>query len=959
MELETRAVENLDGLIRSLQERISGEIRFDKKARALYATDASPYEIEPLGVVLPKSVDDVRAVIELANRYGVPILPRGGGTSLAGQTVARALVLDFTKYMTDVLDFDPDRRLVKVQPGIVRDELNRFLAPHGLQFTPDVATTNRATVGGMVANNSAGTRSIKYGKSVDQVVAMTVLLSDGTVTELRELSADEFAAKVARNDLEGEIYQTIERIVREHEEEIETRYPKVMRRVGGYNLDEFTRGAPINLAKLVSGSEGTLAAILDVTLKLHPVPRHSCLALMHFDTLVKALTAVQYINRHGPSAVEIMDDHLFDLGKKNPHLAPLLTWLQGHPAAVLMVEFDGESEEEMLGGLNGLQGDPNLEQLSYHTHLAFAELEQQHVLEFRRGGLGIYATVRGEEKPTPFIEDAAIPVENLPYYVPEVLAICERHGVKAVLYAHASVGVIHIRPHLDLKTARGIELYQRISEEVFELVKKYGGSWSGEHGDGLIRSYQNENLFGPVLYQAFREIKRAFDPKGLMNPGKIVDAPAMTENLRYGVDYPRDTLQTIFDFSGEGGYLGAVEMCTGVGACRKVGAGTMCPSFMATRDEDHSTRGRANILREAINGRLPGGLTSREVFEVLDLCLECKACKAECPSQVDMAKLKYEFLHHYYRDHGTPLSVRAIGNVARVAPLAQRMAPLANAMLPLKPVRALIERTVAVDRRRVLPRYARESFASWAKNRPPSRSGSESTVALFADTWTTYHEPELGKAAVAVLENLGHRVEIVPYRCCGRPQISKGLLADARKLARQNVAALKPYVERGVPIIGLEPSCVTALQDDYRDLVPGEATASVADHTWMIDQFLAKEWARGKLDSGVFTKTDQPILLHGHCQQRAVIGISPTRAVLEWVSDQVEELDAGCCGMAGSFGYGHYDLSMQIGEQRLFPAVRRHPSTVVACGFSCRHQIRDGTEKHAKHVAEVLAGSLA
>jgi FAD/FMN-containing dehydrogenase/Fe-S oxidoreductase len=960
MQLEQQEQANLSEMIRTLQERITGEVRFDEKARALYATDASPYEIKPLGIILPKSVEDVREVVAISNRYGMAILPRGGGTSLAGQTVARALVLDFTKYMTDILAFDADKRHVKVQPGIVRDELNRFLSPHGLQFTPDVATTNRATVGGMVANNSAGTRSIKYGKSVDQVVAMTVMLSDGTITELKDQTAAELEAKLALQNLEGSVYQTVNRVVTEHEAEIEARYPKVMRRVGGYNLDEFTAGKPFNLAKLVAGSEGTLAIILDVTLKLYPVPRHRCLALLHFDSLVKALTAVQHINRHGPSAVEIMDDHLFELGKKNPHLAPLLTWLQGHPAAVLMVEFDGESEEEMLKGLDGLQTDPKLEQLSYHTHLAFDETEQQAVLEFRRGGLGIYATVRGNEKPTPFVEDAAIPVENLPNYVPEVLAICERYGVKAVLYAHASVGVIHIRPHLDLKTPEGIELYQRISEETFELVKKYGGSWSGEHGDGLIRSYQNENLFGPVVYQSFRDVKRAFDPNNLMNPGKIVDAEPMTQNLRYGADYPTDTLATILDFSAEGGYLGAVEMCTGVGACRKVGTGTMCPSFMATRDEDHSTRGRANILREAINGRLPGGLTSSEAFEVLDLCLECKACKAECPSQVDMAKLKYEFLHHYYQDHGTPVSVRAMGSVAKVAPLAQKVAPVANALLPLKPVRSLLERTVKVDRRRMLPRYTHESFTSWAEKQPTLQSTdtAKPSVALYADTWTVYNEPEVGKAAVRVLERLGYRVEIVPYRCCGRPQISKGLLRDAKRLALENVAALKPYVDRGVPVVGLEPSCVTAFQDDYRDLVPGAATEAVAGHTLMIDQFLAKEWVGGKLDPGVFTKTDEAVMLHGHCQQRAVIGMSPTKAVLDWVSSSVEELDAGCCGMAGSFGYGHYDLSMQIGEQRLFPAVRSHDSEVVACGFSCRHQIHDGTGKRAKHVTEVLAEAL-
>ena len=505
--------------------------------------------------------------------------------------------------------------------------------------------------------------------------------------------------------------------------------------------------------------------------------------------------------------------------------------------------------------------------------------------------------------------------------------------------------------------------------ETFALVKRYGGSWSGEHGDGLIRSYQNRNLFGDTLYEAFREVKRAFDPDGLLNPGKIVDGPPMTDNLRYGVDYPDGQLATTFDFSAEGGYLGAIEMCSGVGACRKVGSGTMCPSYMVTRDEDHSTRGRANVLRDAINGRLPGGLGSREVYEVLDLCLECKACKAECPSNVDMAKIKYEFLQQYHDQHGVPLATRLIGSVARVAPLGRLLAPLANALLPLPSMRWAIEKVVGVDRRRVLPSYANTSFGQWfrrrpaADNAPPTDArgrGELGTVALFADTWTSFNVPEVGRAAVRLLEGLGYRVELVPYGCCGRPQISKGLLREAQRLARRNVAALRPYLERGVPVVGLEPSCVTAFQDDYRDLIPGEATEVVAEGVKMIDQFLAKAWTRGDIaPETAFRKGRERVMLHGHCQQRATMGTSATKAVLGWVADDLFEVDSGCCGMAGSFGYGHYDVSMKIGEQRLFPAVREHDGDTVACGFSCRHQIHDGTGKQARHPVELMAAALA
>ena len=944
-----------------LRAAVQGEVRFDAPARTLYATDASPYEIKPYGVVLPKNRGDIAHTLTVVRRHKLPILARGGGTSLAGQTVGAAIVVDVSKYLDKILDFDETARTVKVEPGVVRDQLNDFLKPYKLQFTPDVSTTNRANIGGMVANNSAGTRSIKYGKTVDQVEAMTVMLVDGTVTEFRALSADELAEKLKLPGLEGNLYRTVYGVVTEHEAEIDARFPKVMRRVGGYNLDELTHGKPFNLAKLVSGSEGTLAFILDVTLTLSPVPAHRLLALLHFDSLKSPLQAVQHINRHGPSAVETLDDTLMKLGLENPNIAPLLGWLNGSPEAVLIVEFDGETEAEMRAGLESMKTDPEVMNRAYYLYVADSAAEQADVWNVRKAGLGVFNTIKGAAKPTAFIEDAAIPLEHLADYIPEVAAVCAKHGVKMVSYGHASVGVIHVRPILDLKTKEGLEAYRNISEETFALVRKYGGSWSGEHGDGLIRSYKNRELFGDTLYGAFREVKRAFDPDNLMNPGKIVEAPPITEALRYGEDYQVLPLATHFDFSKDDGFMGAVEMCSGVGACRKTGTGTMCPSYMATRDEDHSTRGRANLLRDAMNGRLEGGLTSRAVYDALDLCLECKACKAECPSQVDMAKLKYEFLQHYYDDHGTPLSARALGNAATVAPLGRALAPVANALLPLKPVRWLVEKTAGVDRRRVMPRYAARSFDRWRRAHEKARphDAEKPKVALFADTWTMYNEPEVGAAAMRVLEALGYEVEHVRYGCCGRPQISKGLLRDAKKLAVKNVEALHRYVERGVPVVGLEPSCVASFQDDYRDLVPGEKTEAVARNVKMIDQFLAKEWTSGRLEPAqTFHKNGTPVMLHGHCQQRAIQGTSSTKAVLGWVSQNVAEVDSGCCGMAGSFGYGHFDVSMQIGEQRLFPAVRAHEGETVACGFSCRHQIKDGTQKRAKHLVELLDEAL-
>lgn len=953
-------------LERDLKASVRGEVRFDERARALYATDASPYRIVPLGVVVPLDDDDVRAAVRVAAAHGAPILPRGGGTSLAGQTVAEAVVIDFSKHMNEILEVDVAGRWARVQPGVVRDQLNRHLAKHGLHFTPDVATTDRANVGGMIANNSSGTHSIKYGKSVDQVIAMRVLLSDGTELELGPLDPDELGRKLKQEGREGELYRNVRQLVEDNYAEIRTRYPQVMRRVGGYNLDELIKNQPFNLAKVVCGSEGTLALILEVTVTLEPLPRAKVFTMLHFDTLVKALTSVQHINRHGPCAVELLDRDLFELGGENPAMQPLMAWVAGDPAAVLLVEFDGDSTDEVEAALAGLEADPKIQQLAYASIVARDKSVQRDVVELRRAGLGIYATLKGSHKPTPFIEDAAIPVESLPYYIPEVLEVCKRHGVGAFMYAHASVGVLHVRPLIDLKSDPGIEVYRKISEDVFELVLKYGGSWSGEHGDGLIRSYQNRRLFGDQLYEAFRDVKRAFDPAGLMNPGKIVDAPPMTQDLRYGADYPAVELPTVFDFSNQEGFLGAIEACSGVGACRKVDVGTMCPSYMATRDEDHSTRGRANMLREALTGGLAGGMTSKSVYDVLDLCLECKACKAECPSQVDMAKLKYEFLQQYHDAHGLPLATRAMGNIGKLAPLAQRLAPVANALLPLPPVRWLMEKVVGVDARRVLPRYSRQRFDTWFKGREAGVAGAAAAgaasgrqVALFADTWTQFNEPGPGKATVEVLEALGYEVELVPYGCCGRPQISKGLLREAQGMARANVERLQEYIERGVPVVGLEPSCVAAFRDDYPDLVPGEATRQVAANVRMVEDFLAKEWTRGHLDPKQhFVKSAEPLKFHGHCQQKAVLGTSGSAAVLGWVAQSVEVIDAGCCGMAGSFGYSHHDVSMTIGESRLFPAVRSHTGEVAATGFSCRHQIHDGTGRSAVHPIEVLVDRL-
>jgi FAD/FMN-containing dehydrogenase/Fe-S oxidoreductase len=949
----------LQQLERRLRTVVRGELRFDSVGRSLYATDASPYRITPKGVVFPRDREDVVATLMVAREFAVPLLMRGGGTSLAGQTVGDAIVVDTSRHLTQILELDVAARRVRVEPGVVRDQLNAALAPHGLQFTPDISTTNRAAIGGMVANDSAGTRSIKYGKTVDAVIAMTVLLSDGTITEFRAVEGEALTAKLALPGLEGEIYRRVHGLVHEHSAEIEARTPKVMRRVAGYHLDELLPGRPFNLAKLVAGSEGTLAAILDVTLALHPIPKKRVLALLHFDSMVGAMAAVPAINRHGPSAVELIDRDMLELALENPALAPHISWIIGSPTAVLSVEFDGDDDPALERQLAALAADSEAGGRAYATHVAIDPAAQHQVIEFRKKGLGIYATVEGLEKPIPFIEDAAIPVEHLAAYVPAVFDICARHGARTVIYGHASVGVLHIRPLIDLKTPEGKAKFRAIADEVFALVQRYGGSWSGEHGDGLIRSEKIREAFGEVVYGAFVAVKRVFDPDNLFNPGKIIDAPPMTENLRTDLPVVAAPRATHFDFGPEG-FLGAAEACTGVGACRKEGSGTMCPSYMATRDEAHSTRGRANILREAIVGGLPGGLTSREVYDVLDLCLSCKACKAECPSRVDVGKLKAEWLQAYYDDHGTPLSTRMIGHVGTISPWAQRLAPIANALLPLTPVRTLLERVVGVDRRRTFPSYSRERFdRRFARRSPPTLRADAPRVALFVDTWANFHDTAPAEAAVKVLEAAGARVELVPYRCCGRPQLSSGLVREAKRMASDNLAAFKPYVEAGIPILGIEPSCVTAFTDDYPSLIPGADSDALATAVMPVERWLTKRWSSGELKPReVFAPQPGRVLLHGHCQQKAVLGTGPTEAVLGWAHEEVAGLDAGCCGMAGSFGYTHHQLSMEIGEQRLFPAVREHHGEVVACGFSCRHQVKDGTGVAAKHALEVLAAAV-
>ena len=960
--MESGRAQDYQEIASELAKRLEGEVRFDRYTRLLYSTDASMYEIEPIGVVLPRHKGDVQAVIEVANRRGLPILPRGGGTALAGQTVGHAIVLDFSKYMNRVLEVNQEESWCRVQPGLVQDELNAYVRPMALLFGPDTATSNRATIGGMIGNNSAGAHSIAYGKTLDHVLELTVYLADGSEVVLKDFSPEALAAKVKTNGLESQIYREVLRLADEHREEILARYPKIMRRVSGYNLDEFVKSQPFNLSRLVVGSEGTLACVVEAKMRLVAKPKWTALDVIHFREVQEALDASQTILETAPYAVELTDKSILDLARKNIEQSKRLGFIQGDPGAILMVEYAGATEDEVKGKVERLESLRAKQTIGYAATQAFIPREVQSIWQLRKAGLGLLLGMKGERRPIAFVEDTAVEPVKLPEFIKRFRDTLKRYDAQAGYYGHCSVGCLHIRPFINLREGSEVKKMVAIADEITDLVLEFGGAMSGEHGDGLARSHLNEKLYGSVLYEAFRQIKRAFDPKNLMNPGKIVDAPPMTESLRMGPSYKSWQPETVLDFGHEGGFAAAVEICNGMGVCRKKLEGTMCPSYMATLDEEHSTRGRANALRAVLSGKVPKqDFVGKRLYEILDLCLECKACKAECPSNVDMAKLKYEFLSHYYQANGLPLRNRLFGGIERLNRWGSRLAPLSNWLANSWPNRWLLERLAGIDRRRPLPLFANETFEDWFRRPRSKGDGSRGEVVLFHDTFNTFNTPSVAIAATRFLERAGYRVGLAEKKCCGRPLISNGMLGEAKAYAAWNVERLAPHAKRGVAIVGLEPSCLLTLRDEYPDLLRSDTARLVAKQSFLLEEFLVSEREAGRL-SLAFRSNGGKALLHGHCHQKALVGMAPTVAVLRWAGFEVEEVDSGCCGMAGSFGFEkeHYDLSLAIANRRLVPAVQRADPGVkiVAPGISCRQQIEHLTGRKAKHPAELLWESI-
>ena len=958
-EAETHAIDS-DALCEALKQNLEGEVRFDKVSRALYSTDASVYRIEPLGVVVPRSREDLVRLVRICAQYRCPLTMRGGGTSQAGQAIGRGLVADTSKSLHRILELNVAERWVRVEPGVVLDELNAHLHPHGLRFAPDISTASRATIGGMMANNSSGARSVLYGKTIDHVLGQEVLLSDGSIVDFGPLTPADLEAASTGSSLAAQCYRVVREITAEHAGEIERRFPKVVRRVGGYSLEEFIRpGQPFDMTKLMVGSEGTLGLVLSAKLNLVSLPNAKAVMAIQFNDLFEALEATPVILRHGPSAVEVMDRFILDHTRQSAALEALRRgFIDGDPGALLCVEFYADRDEDLPPRLDAVECDLREQGLGYRYHREFDLSAQARIWRLREAALGLSMAMKTEAKSLSFVEDTAVAPEKLRDYIARFLAIVERHGTSAGVYAHASVGCLHVRPVVNLKTEAGVRMFESIAGDVADLVLEFGGALSGEHGDGLVRSPFMRKMYGPTLYDAFCAIKRTFDPHGILNPGKIVGAPPVATNLRFGAGYATPNPATYFDYSDYGGLGGAVDMCSGLGACRKTLSGTMCPSYMSTLEERHSTRGRANVLRLAMAGRLgESGLGDEGVYDTLDLCLECRACKAECPVGVDMARFKSEFLADYWSRHGIAFEARVLGNVRTVAAWGSRLAPVSNWLAGAAPLRYLNERLLGIDRRRTLPVFDRRPLAQRAR-----AADDHCEAVLFNDTFTNYYDPSIGMAALDVMAAAGIHAGLAQHGCCGRPQISKGLLGDATRLAERNTDALYPHAAAGRAIVFCEPSCLSAIREDGPALLRGEGrrrAEAVAKAAVLFEEFAEALVPRLTLTPGPLT-----ILLHGHCHQKSMGLVPVAKSLLSKIPGaSVTDLDSGCCGMAGSWGYAreHFELSRAIGERVLFPAVRaRKPGTIVAAaGTSCRHQLHDFTGVDAVHPAVLLRSLLA
>ena len=949
-----------EAFVKRLTTAITGEARFDALARTLHATDASIYEILPLGVVCPRTIEDVVATIRCCADAKVPVVARGGGTGLTGGAVGAGLQVDFSRFMNHIGEPDLEAGTVTVEPGVVLDELNALLARHDVHFAVDVATGSRATIGGMIANNSCGARSVSFGRTVDHVIALTMVLSDGRVVRFDR------RATAKDRDAEGFI-EALGDLRDRYQDEIARRFPKILRSNGGYGLDRLGPvGQSADPIGVLCGSEGTLGVVVEATLKLTPLPTCRALVLLHYESLGGALDAVPPILAHRPVAVELIDRLILDAREKLPAFARRCSFIDGRPEALLIVEFFADDADSLNNKISAFTADARACGGSYVSTAIHAAEQQRDLWDLRTQGLGLLMSRPGDDQPYAFVEDSAVDPKRLREYIDRFARILHDEGIdQAGYYAHASVGCIHVRPVLNLKKKNDVARMRRIADAVSDLALEFGGAMTGEHGDGILRSCWIAKMYGPKIVEAFHEVKKLFDPADLMNPGKIVNPLSMTEHLRFGPSFQSLETKTHLDFSAHGGMAGLAGMCSGVGACRQRLGGTMCPSYQATGDETHTTRARANALRVALSNRgLLQGLDDSRLAEVMDLCLSCKACKTECPTGVDMAKLKHEYLARRNLREGVPRRARLIASMPHLAGWASRVPRISNTMLQSGLVRGFFERRYGLDRRMPPPRFARRTFRSWYRKYSHGRADRPTPrgeVVYFVDTWTNYYVPQVGIAAVRLLEAAGFEVLCPDTVCCGRPALSHGLFAEAKDAAERNLRVLAPLARRGLSIVGTEPSCVSALIDEYPQLMPHTAARRIAQQTFMIERFLA-ELIEKDSTALRLRPCDGPLLHHVHCHQNALDGDDHVRTLLAHAfGTEASVINSGCCGMAGSFGHEveHYDVARAIGEQRLFPAIRdRGGAEVTVSGFSCRHQITHHTDVSPRHIVEVLASLL-
>lgn len=978
--------------LEELQGRLNGEVRADRLYRALYSTDASIYQMTPAGVVLPRTVSDVSSTIRVCARHGAPITARGAGTGLAGGAVNVGIQLDCSRFLNRIVAVDAARRMAVIEPGVVLDELNTALAPTGLHFAPDVATSSRATLGGMIANNSCGAHSVLVGRTVDHVLALEAVLSDGTRARWGEAEAlaelERTRGPIRPSRLAGDVERALTGIANEFASEIAARYPKVMRRNGGYALDRLrTDGTRVNVETILCGSEGTLAVVTAAVLKLTPLPRCRGLVVAHFSDLLEALAATPACLEHGPAAVELIDKLILDAARESKHGAARDRLIEGDPRGILVMELYDDSAARLTGRLRSVADDLQRRGMGYAWPVVTDAAQQAGVWNLRKAGLGLLMSRPGERQPYDFVDDSAVDPARLRDFIARFMVVLREEGVEECsYYAHASVGCLHVKPVLNLRRLSDVRRMVRVADRISALTLEFGGAFTGEHGDGLVRSCWLERMFGPALVGAFARVKAAFDPDNILNPGKIVSPPGMADNLRWrpvedeapgeGADVSarghvvhRPVELTVLDFSSHGGMAGLAEMCSGVGQCRSRLVGTMCPSYMATGDERDTTRGRANALRLALGDHgLLQGLDDPALDEVMDLCLACKACKTECPTGVDMARLKAEWLCRRNEWIGVPWRSRAVAAIPVLAKWMSVAPGVANAVMQSRWTRVAMERLIGLDRRIAPPRLAEQTFRAWWRRRAaradlrpgetkPS-GGDGGDVVYFVDTWTNYFAPQVGIATVRVLEALGCRVRIIDNVCCGRPAISRGLLHEAARLTELNIALLAPFAEAGVPIVGTEPSCILTFVDEAPQLVRSDAARQVARQAMMIETFLAR---RADALRRFAPAERARILYHAHCHQKAMPGSTDAMVALGAVCDAAE-IPSGCCGMAGLFGHEveHYDVARAIGEQRLFPAVRaRGAMRVAVSGFSCREQIAHHTGRRPVHLIEIIAEQSA